>query len=227
MTTHTTPIEKELVSVIIPTYNRSGLIVDCIASVLEQTYQNIEVLVVDNLSNDSTISEIKKIPDPRLRIIVEPRRGASIARNTGIMNSTGTILAFLDSDDLWLPQKLSHQLKILSKQDRPSLIFSEYREFNSDRDNILEPRLSSMSLSIITMLTFKKFFLEVGLFNESLKSGEFLEWYARANKLGFNSVTLSEIAALRRLHPGNSLSKRDAMDYLAACRSAIAGKKSS
>jgi hypothetical protein len=64
-----------------------------------------------------------------------------------------------------------------------------------------------MSLSIITMLTFKKFFLEVGLFNESLKSGEFLEWYARANKLGFNSVTLSEIAALRRLHPGNSLSK--------------------
>lgn len=225
MNAHTSPLENELVSVIIPTYNRSNLIVECIASVLEQTHQNIEVLIIDNLSNDSTLSEIEKISDCRLRVLIEPRRGAGSARNTGIKNSTANILAFLDSDDLWLPDKLSLQLERLSEESLPGLIFTEYREFNSSRENILESRLSSMSLSIITMLAFKRHFLEVGYFNESLNSGEFLEWYSRAMRLGFNSITLNDVMALRRLHPGNSVLQRDAKDYLEACRSAISYRK--
>lgn len=105
-----------LVSVIIPTYNRSDLLQETVASVLAQTYSNIEVLVVDDGSTDDTETALAAIPDARLIYIAAPHTGLpSTTRNIGLARSHGEYIAFVDSDDLWLPEKIEYQLNYLQK----------------------------------------------------------------------------------------------------------------
>ena len=107
------------VSVVIPTYNRAETLPRAIDSVLEQTVEDLEVLVVDDGSTDHTPSVLADYTDPRLRTVVHStNRGANVARNTGIDRARGEYVAFLDSDDEWLPEKLERQLTTL--EDRSS-----------------------------------------------------------------------------------------------------------
>ena len=111
--------EQFLISVIIPTYNRANLIPRAIASVQEQSYQNWEIIVVDDASSDDTERVIQHINSDRLKYIRhQTNLGGSAARNTGIKHARGQYIAFLDSDDVWLPDKLKHQLAAVDEQDR-------------------------------------------------------------------------------------------------------------
>lgn len=101
-----------LVSVIIPTYNRAGTIVRCLDSVFEQTYRSMEVIVVDDGSVDETVELIKKYGD-KVTLICQPNGGPSSARNTGFATARGEIIAFLDSDDTWKPDKLERQVRLM------------------------------------------------------------------------------------------------------------------
>ncbi len=106
------------VSVIIPTFNRAHILGRAITSVLGQTDTDLELIVVDDGSSDDTAALIRKFPDPRLRYVQQPRNlGVSAARNRGIAEARGEWLAFLDSDDLWLPQKLERQFAALKGVD--------------------------------------------------------------------------------------------------------------
>lgn len=106
------------VSVVIPVHNRATAVRRAIASVLAQTCQDVEIIVVDDGSTDGTAAAISQIDDPRVRVIGHERsRGASAARNTGIRASRGEFVAFLDSDDEWLPSKLERQLKVFARSD--------------------------------------------------------------------------------------------------------------
>jgi len=103
---------KDLVSVIIPTYNREDLIGKTIQSVLNQTYQNFEILIVDDSSTDDTSTVVKSFNEKRIKYIKQEHTGIpAIARNNGLKKAKGNYIAFLDSDDLWLPQKLEKQLQ--------------------------------------------------------------------------------------------------------------------
>lgn len=105
---------EPLVSVIIPTYNRGRLILNSVTSVLNQTYKNIELIVVDDCSTDDTEKTVKSIDDSRIKYIkLEKNSGACVARNKGIEISRGEFIAFNDSDDLWLPEKINSQLDFL------------------------------------------------------------------------------------------------------------------
>lgn len=106
-------MQKEpLVSVVIPTYNRSNTILASVNSVLNQTYKNIELIVVDDCSTDDTLDKLKKIDDPRLKIIRHiQNKGQNAARNTGIKASTGEYIAHHDSDDVWRSNKLELQIQ--------------------------------------------------------------------------------------------------------------------
>ena len=105
---------QNLISVVIPTYNRKHLLQKAIASVLNQTYSNFELIVVDDCSTDSTEHFMKSLSDKRIRYIKhEKTKHASASRNTGIQLSKGEFIAFLDDDDRWLPTKLEKQLKLL------------------------------------------------------------------------------------------------------------------
>jgi glycosyltransferase involved in cell wall biosynthesis len=101
------------VSVIIPVYNAAKYIADTVQSVLAQTYENFEVLIVDDGSTDNSIEICQQLTDPRIRIIRQTNRGVSSARNTGIRNAKGDYLAFIDGDDLWLPEKLEKHVQHL------------------------------------------------------------------------------------------------------------------
>lgn len=106
-----------LVSVVIPTYNRGHAIRACIASVLAQTIRNIEVVVVDDASQDDTRAQVAALPDPRIRYLAHAsNRGGAAARNTGVGAARGDFIAFLDSDDLWAPRKLEKQIAALGER---------------------------------------------------------------------------------------------------------------
>lgn len=107
-------IEKSpTVSVIIPTYNRAHLVGRSIQSVLNQTYQDFEIIVVDDASTDNTEEVVKSFNDPRICYIRHKQNhGGSAARNTGIRTARGEYIAFLDSDDEWLPNKVAEQMRV-------------------------------------------------------------------------------------------------------------------
>lgn len=103
-----------LVSVVVPTYKRADKIGPVLRSVLDQTLQDFEVVVVDDASLDGTDRVVQEIGDPRIRLVVhDVNRGGNAARRTGIEHSTGRYVAFLDSDDVWLPTKLERQVQAL------------------------------------------------------------------------------------------------------------------
>lgn len=102
-----------LVSVIIPTYNRARTLCAAIESVLAQTYTHVEIVVVDDGSTDGTDRVLQQY-DGRLRVIRQRNTGPAAARNAGVRNSGGELLAFLDSDDIWMPDKLKLQVEALS-----------------------------------------------------------------------------------------------------------------
>ena len=112
-------MSTELVSVVIPTYNRAYCIADSVGSVLRQTYENLEVIVVDDGSTDNTKEVLDSLGDSRVRYASQQNAGACVARNHGIELARGTYVAFHDSDDLWLPQKLEKQVAYLQTQSKP------------------------------------------------------------------------------------------------------------
>lgn len=106
--------KQPLVSVIIPTYNRGHLIVGAVQSVLNQTFKNIELLIIDDCSTDDTEQILTSIEDSRIKYVkLDKNSGACIARNKGIELACGDFIAFNDSDDLWLPKKIEKQLNFL------------------------------------------------------------------------------------------------------------------
>lgn len=107
-----------MVSVIIPSYNRADIILPSVQSVLDQTYRDIEVLVVDDCSTDNTEEVIRSIKDERVKYFcMERNSGACAARNRGIEEAKGEYIAFQDSDDIWRPDKLTKQISVLETTD--------------------------------------------------------------------------------------------------------------
>ena len=104
----------EAISVVIPTYNRAHLIKDAVQSVLDQTLQPYEIIIIDDFSTDNTEEAINSFNSPLIKYVKnERKKGANGARNTGILIAKGEYIAFHDSDDLWLPKKLELQKKLI------------------------------------------------------------------------------------------------------------------
>ena len=110
--------EAPMVSVVIPTYNRASMIARAVRSILTQTFEDWELIVVDDASTDNTEAVVSSFTDPRIRYRKhQVNRGGSAARNTGIRNARGEYVAFLDSDDEWLPNKLELQVEAFEDSD--------------------------------------------------------------------------------------------------------------
>lgn len=112
------------VSIIIPVYNVEKYIAATVLSVLQQTYTNFELLIIDDGSPDQSIKICQSFTDPRIKIIRQQNRGVAAARNTGIRYSQGQYLAFLDADDLWVPQKLEKHIEHLESSHTVGVSFS-------------------------------------------------------------------------------------------------------
>ena len=124
----------ELVSIIMPSYNTGRFINAAIESVLAQTYQNWELLVVDDCSTDNSLELAKSFNDDRIKIFQnDTNSGAAVSRNFAIKMAKGKWIAFLDSDDIWLPEKLSEQLRFMveNNHDFSYTVYSQIDEFSN------------------------------------------------------------------------------------------------
>lgn len=115
--------QNPTVSVIIPTYNRAKILGKVIQSVLDQTYKDFEIIIVDDGSTDDTKQVLAQYKN-KIIYIYQENQGGAVARNTGINHANGKYIAFLDSDDLWFPQKLKKQVEILEQHDDFALVYT-------------------------------------------------------------------------------------------------------
>jgi glycosyltransferase involved in cell wall biosynthesis len=170
-----------LVTVVIPTYNRVALVQQAIASVIAQTYTNWELIIVDDGSDDGTPEVISKMNDPRIKLLTKPHVGnIALLRNAGVDEGTGEWLAFLDSDDIWIPRKLEIQLFFLL-QERKRWGYGGFGLMNDEMQTIpnkagqylpisgwiiKEVLTTEASVTIGTLMLERTLFAETGGFNQ-------------------------------------------------------------
>jgi len=129
-------MSTELVSIVVPVYNVEKYIKACVESIRAQTHRNFELLIIDDESPDDSIAIVKQINDARIRIISQKNRGLAGARNTGIRNAKADIIAFLDSDDTWEPEKLARHVSQLNANPNVGLSFSSSMFINEDGESL-------------------------------------------------------------------------------------------
>ncbi len=132
--------EETLISVVLPTFNREKLIARSISSILNQTYKNFELIVVDDGSTDNTEQVVRAIHDPRIIYIKNEHRGGAAARNTGIQAARGAYIAFQDSDDEWFPSKLEKQLDVfMSAANTIGVVYTGFWKLMKDGKKVYFP----------------------------------------------------------------------------------------
>ena len=172
-----------IVSVVIPTYNRKNIIPRAIESVLNQTYKNFEIIIVDDGSTDGTIDFLTNQYDSKLKCVLQKNQGASSARNRGINEAKGKYIAFLDSDDEWVASKLETQMAFLEKNPEIALLCGKtYRSDDIKKTNsyltkkiignLFTTLYSHSFVSTPTVIVKKNILDQVGGFDINYKSAE-------------------------------------------------------
>lgn len=191
-------------SCIIPVYNGQRFLAGAIDSVLEQTHADVEVLVVDDASTDSTPNVARDFGNRVRYVRLESNRGPSAARNRGLAEASGELVAFLDADDLWYAEKLSKQLTRMPELD---LCFTSYRHVwaeeltDEERDYQGQPMTEPCrSYCISTLLTRRSVFDRIGHFDEQRRFGENVSLFMTAVTLELRIDVLPTVLADRRFH---------------------------
>lgn len=205
------------VSIVIPTYNRVDFLPKAVQSVLNQTYRDWEMIIVDDGSIDNTEEVANGYKESRIRYIAHKYNlGISASRNTGIKNSRGEYIAFLDSDDEWFPEKISRQMNIFQKEDskcgvvctggykiKGNQIMSimSIKSIPINLDSFYERFLFENFIWISSVLVKKECFEKVGLFDENLKSCEDWDMWIRIAKY-YQFIFLETPLIKYVIHPG-------------------------
>lgn len=205
------------VSVIIPTYNQAGYLAAAVQSVLGQTFGDFELIVVNDGSTDNTKEEAFRFSDPRVRYIYQENRGLSAARNTGIQASTGEYIALLDSDDIWLPQKLELQIGLLASHPEVALVYSDADLFDDQSGavtgrfldgkrvfsgKVFRQLLSTQFIKPSTTVVRRSVFQTVGYFDESIREVQDRDmWLRIARQFDIEGIGISLVKV--RSHSSN------------------------
>jgi glycosyltransferase involved in cell wall biosynthesis len=198
-----------LITVIIAVYNSARYLAEAINSVLRQTYKPLELVLVDDGSEDGS-ADVARSFAPSLQYVYQPHEGMGSARNRGVALAQGVLLAFLDADDLFPSDRLERQMAAFLREPTLEAVFGHVREFLSpDLDEVSAKRLRRHAERIPgrlpgAMLIKKDAFHRVGPFNTTLKVGIGMDWSARASEQRLKSLMLQEIVMERRLHNENN-----------------------
>jgi len=179
-------------SAIIPSFNRKRLLRTAIDSVLCQTFRDLELIVVDDGSTDGTDTLLESYHDPRLRVISQPNHGVAHARNRGIEAARGRFIAFLDSDDRWVPEKLERTAEYIERSPlalifhsheiwfRGGELLSQKKKHRNPAGRVYPSALPLCCISISTAVVARKLFDRVGMFDESMEACEDYDFWLRA-----------------------------------------------
>ena len=218
-----------MVSVILTTYNRAHLVLESIYSVLNQTYNELELIITDDGSTDDTEELIRAIPDPRIRYYKLPHCGrTAILKNFAVRQAKGTLIAFNDSDDTWNDNKLQKQVQLLSQH--PDIGFSISDVVNYKDGQVLSPRTYSVRQGIEcanifnrmkenrfivftqTMLIRRSCFDKTGWFDENIPFGSDYDFNMRL-AFYYDAGIIYEPLLWRYLHDANE-SNQVPVEYL-------------
>ncbi len=204
------------ISIIMPTYNHARYIGEAIDSVFSQTYDNYELIIIDNYSTDETVEVVKSYQSSKIKLIQFLNNGIIAAsRNVGIRTSKGKYIAFLDSDDLWLPEKLAGQVEYMEKHTDLALVYGLVKYIGNP---LFEGRLVIQPKDTVSSSTFEELFIcnsivcmtamvrasslqRIGLFNEDPNFVSAEDWdlwlrFAHDYKIGF----IPEVLGFYRVH---------------------------
>jgi glycosyltransferase involved in cell wall biosynthesis len=227
------PLETPI-TVVIPNYNGALYISAAIASVLAQEFTNLEIIVIDDGSTDDSLKVIREWGHS-IRLIETKNQGASSARNAGIVSANSEFIAFLDSDDVWLPLKLKKQIEMMQNENL-DLIYCHGQEFSRDsRGGIIHlakysgscyeyfkkyPGQAIIDMGPSTVVVKKSVIESTGYFDTGFRGPaedwDFFRRYCRNAKIGF----YPEVLVLRRNH-NNNVSNRSLREYYSGNRKAI------
>ena len=196
-----------LVSVVIPVFNGAPFLVAALESVAAQDYPRVEMIVVDDGSTDDSADVAATFPG--VRLLQQAKQGPAAARNAGVAAAKGTLIAFLDADDVWLPHKLSAQVRHLLCSPRDGFVACRMRlrcescfvasaAFNMAYWQS-DPVVSIPSALLVQAATLAV----VGLFDPQLRAAEDFDWVARARDAGFAGGVINEVLLEKRMHTAN------------------------
>lgn len=192
-------------SVIIPVYNGQRYFVEALDSVVIPDSLRAEIIVVDDGSTDSSAS-IAAARSPLVRLVRQEHRGLPGARNRGLMEARGTLIAFLDADDLWSQDKMALQLAAVERHPNVAVVLGRTRRMwavGSGEASGLTYAEPELALSFGSGLVRRSVFDQVGRFDESFTYCDDWEWFMRARELGVPIGVHQEVTLYYRRHEGN------------------------
>lgn len=198
-----------MISIVIPLYNKESQIAKTLKAVLGQTFQDYEIIIINDGSTDNSVGEVKNFHDPRIRLINQDNAGVSAARNRGIQESKGRYVAFLDADDEWMPDYLENIHQLILKYSRCNVFACRYI-FSDEYNNQIQTSISGINLKCgesgeltdyfhiasvsdaplwtSVVVASRQSLLDIGGFPEGITSGEDLLTWARLacrNRIAF------------------------------------------
>jgi glycosyltransferase involved in cell wall biosynthesis len=219
---------KPLISVMIGVYNAAPYLAEAIESVLAQDYEPLELIVVDDGSNDGSAEVAKSFAD--VHYLFQENAGNGAARNRAVAAATGELFAFVDADDRFTSGKLALQKAALDADRGLDMVFGHVREFLSPeldeetRNALRPPAPEPMPWTAPNlMLIRRESFLRVGPFSTTFRVAVTVDWFARASEAGLRYVVLPEVLLERRIHTqNNGLRERGARSqYIDVIRAAM------
>ena len=198
-----------LVSCIIPVYNQAKYLPQALESIFAQTYHKTEIIVVDDGSTDNTQLVISAYKG-KLKRLHQDQKGPASARNLGIQHANGDLIAFLDADDIWLPEKLFEQVGVFHRNPELDLCFTHMENFREPEFDSCEPlpvideRVKlAHTFHVNTVLMKSALFKTIGLFNQKMSHAEDTDLFMRLNNAGVRMKVIQKVLVRRRLHSGN------------------------
>lgn len=226
-----------LISVIMPCYNCANFVAESIHSVLSQDYPQIELIIIDDGSTDTTAAVIQTINESRIRYFIQPNSGVSAARNNGLRQAKGEYIAFIDADDIWHASKLKLQIQLLQYSnyqvcftsftvwvaDNRGLYPAVQGLFDTSSDSATDPEFSGyiyhkllkdVYVWTCTVLMHRQVFEHIGYFNTELPIGEDYDYWLRISR-HYQFGKLKQSLALYRTTPNSLTHKAPAQNYMA------------
>ena len=207
-----------LISVIVPAYNAQSTIGETVESILNQTFTDFELIVVNDGSTDNTLDIVSSFNDPRLEVFSYPNAGVSASRNRGTSHAIGTYVSFIDADDLWTPDKLEAQIDALENEPQAAVAYSWTNLIDQSGRFLVRGKYATYSGNVYAELLVGNFlesasnillrrqaFIDVGGFDETLSGAADRDFFTRL-AARYSFVAVPRVGVLYRIGNSNSMS---------------------
>ena len=204
-------MKTKKVSVIIPVHNSEKHILECLNSVIHQTYSNLEIIIVDDASKDSSVSIIKSVNDKRIKLVsLKENVGVALARNKGVETATGDYICFLDSDDYWYLDKIQKQVQFISGK---AFIYTSYEFLHDGRFHKIhvplsltyEEALKNTTIFTSTVMFSMEYLTKEDIMMPNIRLGQDTATWWKVLKKGVTAYGMDEVLSVYRVE-GKSLS---------------------